>query len=88
MLVNTIRDLTQYKSKVEIKKVYRHPLYKAPSLYNDLAVGEFGRRLEYDFDKFGDSPTCLSSGSEDKDIEGQVATVQVQQINIYEKLSE
>ena len=82
MLVNTIRDLTQYKSVVEIKKVYRHPLYKAPSLYNDLAVGEFGRRLEYDFDKFGDSPTCLSNNSEDKDIEGQVATVQVQQINL------
>ena len=75
MLVNTIRDNTRYKSVVEIKKVYRHPLYKAPSLYNDLAIGEFGRRLEYDFDKFGDSPNCLYSG--DEDIEGQVATVQV-----------
>ena len=32
-----MRDLTRYKSVVEIKRVYRHPLYKAPSLYNDLA---------------------------------------------------
>ena len=75
MLVNTLRDNTRYKTEVEIKKVYRHPLYKAPSLYNDLAIGEFGRRLEYDFDKFGDSPNCLSSG--DEDIEGQVAVSQV-----------
>ena len=78
VLVNTIRDLTRYKSVVEIKKVYRHPLYKAPSLYNDLAVGEFGRRLEYDFDKFGDSPTCLNT--KDRDIEGEIATVQVKQV--------
>ena len=75
VVVSTMRDLTRYKSVVEIKRVYRHPLYKAPSLYNDLAVGEFGRRLEYDFDKFGDSPTCLNT--KDRDIEGEIATVQV-----------
>ena len=75
VLVNTIRDNTRYKSVVEIKRVYRHPLYKAPSLYNDLVVGEFGRRLEYDFNKFGDSPTCLDIG--DMDTVGEVATAQV-----------
>ena len=78
--LNTIRDLTPYKSIVEIKKLYRHPLYKAPSLYNDLVVGEFGRRLEYDFDKYGDSPTCLNT--EDRDIEGEIATVQVKHIKL------
>ena len=75
VLVNTIRDNTRYRSQVEIKKVYRYPLYKEPSLYNDLVVGEFGRRLEYDYDKFSDSPTCLHN--EDMDIVGEVATVQV-----------
>ena len=80
ILVNTVRDKTRYKSRVEIKKVYRHPLYKAPSLYNDIAVGEFGRRLEYDFDRFGDSPTCLQTV--DSDMEGKVATVQVKTNNL------
>ena len=73
--VATIRDNSRYRTQVEIKRVYRHTLYKAPSLYNDLVVGELGRRLEYDYDKFSDSPTCLHN--EDMDIVGEVATVQV-----------
>ena len=38
-----------------MKKVYKHPLYKYPSLYNDVAVIELGRRIEYNYEKFGDS---------------------------------
>ena len=68
------RDGTPFKSLVEIKKVYKHPLYTYPNLYNDVAVVELGRRIEYDFDKFGDSPTCLDKP--DQNHEGEIATVQ------------
>ena len=60
---------------MEIKKVYSHPSYSYPSLYTDIAVVELGRRVEYDFKKFGDSPTCLDQG--DRDINGELSTVQV-----------
>jgi len=72
--INTIRDNTQYRELVEIKKVYTHPSYSYPSLYTDIAVVELGRRVEYDFKKFGDSPTCLDQG--DRDINGELSTVQ------------
>ena len=58
---------------VEIKKVYKHPLYKYPHTYNDVAVLELGRRIEYDFARFGDSPTCIDQGLEKV---GKLATVQ------------
>ena len=44
-----IRAGTPYEELVEIRKVYRHPRYKFPRLYNDVAVLELGRRIEYDF---------------------------------------
>ena len=59
---------------MEIKKVYKHPLYTYPNLYNDVAVVELGRRIDYDFDKFGDSPICLDKP--DQNHEGEIATVQ------------
>ena len=59
---------------MEIKKVYKHPLYTYPNLYNDVAVVELGRRIDYDYDKFGDSPTCLDKP--DQNHEGEIATVQ------------
>ena len=72
---NICRDNTQYRELVEIKKVYKHPSYSYPSLYTDIAVVELGRRVEYDFKKFGDTPTCLDQG--DRDINGELSTVQV-----------
>merc|ERR1719305_415180 len=71
--VNTIRDGTRALELVEIKRVYKHPDYKFPNLYNDVAVLELGRRIEYNFDKFGDSPSCLDQGI---DITDRIATVQ------------
>ena len=44
-----IRHGTPFEETVEIRKVYRHPDYKYPRLYNDVAVLELGRRIEYDF---------------------------------------
>jgi len=71
--VNTIRDNTGALELVEIKRVYKHPNYKFPNLYNDVAVLELGRRIEYDFDKYGDSPSCMDQGI---DITDKIATVQ------------
>jgi hypothetical protein len=71
--VNTIRDNTGALELVEIKRVYKHPEYRFPNLYNDVAVLELGRRIEYNFDKFGDSPSCLDQGI---DITDKIATVQ------------
>ena len=44
-----IRHGTPFEETIEIRKVYRHPDYKNPRLYNDVAVLELGRRIEYDF---------------------------------------
>ena len=42
-----------------------------------------GRRIEYDFDKFGDSPVCLDQGKEE--IVGKIATVQGYGLNEHGK---
>merc|ERR1711953_899672 len=72
--VNTIRDNTPYKELVEIKRVYKHPNYRFPNLYNDVAVLELGRRIEYNFTKFGDSPSCLPK--KEFEVINKIATVQ------------
>jgi len=71
--VNTIRDGTASHEIVEIKRIYKHPEYKYPQLYNDVAVLELGRRVEYDYEKFGDTPSCLDKGINKI---GKIATVQ------------
>ena len=48
--VNTHRDNTEFKELIEIKRVYQHPNYNYPTLYDDIAVVELGRRIVYDFD--------------------------------------
>ena len=48
---NTIRDNTEYKEDIEYKNVFVHPSYQFPSLYDDIAVVELGRRIHYDYDK-------------------------------------
>jgi len=71
--INTIRDNTEHIEIVEIKKVYKHPLYKYPNLYDDIAVLELGRRIEYNYEVFGDTPSCIDQG---QDNVGKIATVQ------------
>ena len=56
---NTVRDGTPFKEIVEVKRIYKHPLYTFPRLYNDIALLELGRRIEYDHDRIGDSPSCI-----------------------------
>jgi len=62
--INTIRDNTPYKELVEIKRIFKHPYYRFPNLYNDIALLELGRRVEYDYERYGDAPSCLDSGLE------------------------
>lgn len=57
-----------------MKKAYIHPHYEYPSLYDDIAVVELGRRIVYDYDKFGDTPFCLDQG--EKSFYEEIATVQ------------
>merc|ERR1739838_737577 len=71
--INTIRDNTEKKELIEIKRVFKHPLYKYPNLYNDVALLELGRRVEYDYDVYGDTPSCLDRGI---NVIGKTGTIQ------------
>ena len=71
----TFRINGQFEEKIKIKRMYQHPLYHYPGLYNDIAVLELDRRIEYDFNKFGDSPLCIDNGS--TDLEGEIVTFEV-----------
>ena len=37
-----VRDGTIYEEKIEIRRVFVHPGFKFPSLYDDIAVAELG----------------------------------------------
>ena len=36
----TIREGTVHREEIELRRVFVHPYFKFPSLYNDIAVGE------------------------------------------------
>jgi len=74
--VNTLRDGTTFKEVIEIKRVYQHPNYQYPKLYDDIAVVELGRIIPYDYEKYGDSPTCLDKNTNNDGYSGVTATVQ------------
>ena len=58
-----------------MKRTFIHPGYKTGELNSDIALVELGRRVEFNLDEFGDTPTCLDQGL---DLPGRVATAQVQ----------
>jgi hypothetical protein len=60
--LTTIRINTKYKEVMEVKRVYKHPLYKFGRGYDNIALVELERRIAYDYDIFGDSPTCMDLG--------------------------
>ena len=74
------RQNSDFEEVLDIKRVYTHPLYNNNQLYNDIVVIELGRRVEFDFTKYGHTPTCLDRG--DQDLVGLIATVQVKHISI------
>ena len=49
--VQNLRDGTPFKESIEAKRVYQHPHYQFPLLYNDIAMIELGRRIPYDYEK-------------------------------------
>ena len=51
MFRNHFREGTFYKDEIELKKIHKHPNYIYPNLYDDIAVVELGRRIEFDFEK-------------------------------------
>ncbi|XP_023326935.1 trypsin 3A1 [Eurytemora carolleeae] len=63
----------QFKEYVEVKRTFIHPGYKTGELNSDIALVELGRRVEFNLDEFGDTPTCLDQGL---DLPGRVATAQ------------
>ena len=38
-----VRDGTIYNETIEIRRVFVHPGFKFPSLYDDIAIAELGR---------------------------------------------
>ena len=48
-----------YAETIDVKRTFMHPYYKFPESYYDVALSELGRRVIFDFDKYGDSPMCL-----------------------------
>ena len=41
-----------------MKRTFKHPYYRFPKNYNDIAISELSRRVIFDFKKYGDSPMC------------------------------
>lgn len=74
--LNSVRAGTQFNESIEIKRVYKHPNYKFPLLYDDVAIIELGRRIEYDYNKFGDTPTCVDQDQKPDVYTGAIANIQ------------
>jgi len=66
----TVSELLEY---IEVKNVYIHPEYEVGSYYNDIALIELGRRIEFDFERFGDTPECIDQGI---DLDGKLVSIQ------------
>ena len=56
-----IRPGTEHAESIKVKRTFKHPYYRFPKNYNDIAISELSRRVL--FDKYGDSLSCLG-GSE------------------------
>ena len=71
-----IRHGTLYAETIDVKRTFMHPYYKYPLNYNDIALSELGRRVIFDFVKYGDSPMCLGQNIifsyNRKSVKGQV----------------
>ena len=67
----TLNYGTEFEEDIEFKKVYRHPNYQAETLYNDVAVLEFGRRTLANVAKTNTTPDCIDPGI---DLTKQVGT--------------
>ena len=51
-------DGTAYFDIIPFRRSFVHPYFEF-SAYNDIAIIELGKRIEYDMDTRGQEPTCL-----------------------------
>ena len=58
-----VAETVPFEELVEVRNVYRHPDYRTRRLYNDVAVLELGRRIEYDFDRSCQIPSLQNISS-------------------------
>jgi len=54
-----IRDDTAFEESIEVRRLWTFPKFTGSSYY-DIAIIELERRILYDWDIYGDSPTCLA----------------------------
>lgn len=64
-----IRDDSPFAEIIEVRRHFVHPLYEFNKVQYDLVIFELERRIEFDFDKYGDSPTCLNNNYEIGEVE-------------------
>ncbi len=43
-----LRDDTDWKENIEIRRVFVHPSFQFPNLYHDIAVAELGNNTDWD----------------------------------------
>jgi secreted trypsin-like serine protease len=55
----TIRDDTAFRESIEVRRFWQFPMFNGTSYY-DIAIIELERRILYDWETYGDSPTCLA----------------------------
>ena len=53
------RHGSPHNETIDVKRTFIHPYYIYPQGYYDVALSELGRRVMFDFEKYGDSPMCL-----------------------------
>jgi len=71
----SIRDGTEFHESLEVRRLWRDNRFDPNSKekYFDIAILELERRVIYDYEKYGDSPTCLG---EENDLDQQIGLVQ------------
>ena len=57
------QDGTSYGDVIPFRRIFEHPDF-AYTAYNDIAVIELGKRVEYDIETRGEEPTCLGRKKE------------------------
>lgn len=57
--IKTIQFNSENPELIEIIQIYKHPRYKYPQFYDDIAILKLGRRVQFDFENIGVTPLCL-----------------------------
>jgi len=68
--LNTTRTIiiglgTNNEEIFTIKKSYRHPYYEPPIIYNDIAISQLERRVNYLYWQSQQPPICLADSDDE-----------------------